>query len=95
MGDNEKVMREQMRKSLLTLARKTECLFDLFFQTFSVVLKERSFINGFFFADFKKNQQLKMQETNGKYCSCFLILMKTVSVSELIALHICCHLYLF
>lgn len=48
IGDNEKVMREQMRKSLLALARKTECLFDLFFQTFSVVLKERSFINGFF-----------------------------------------------
>jgi len=40
------------------------------------------------------NQQLKMQEANGKCCSSLLSLMKTVSVSELIALHICCHLYL-
>lgn len=86
-----------MRKNFLVLAIKAVCIFYLF-QTFSVMLKDRSFINGLFFfflAEFEKNQQLKMQEANGKFCSCFLVLMKTVSVSELIALHICCHLYLF
>lgn len=89
---NEKV-------SFLVLARITECHFHLFLQPFSLMLKDRSFINGFFFfflAVFQLNQQLKMEEeSNGKCCSSLLSLMNTVSVSELIASHICCRLYLF
>lgn len=50
----------------------------------------------FFLAVFQLNQQLKMEEeSNGKCCSSLLSLMNTVSVSELIASHICCRLYLF
>lgn len=79
------------KESFLVLARITEYLFLLFFQTISLMLQDRSFINCFFclLAEFQINQQLKIQEANGKCCSSLLSLMKTVSVSELIALHIC------